>query len=105
MSAIRLYFKELRSIISNELRTIFQDEGVLLIVVFAPLIYATIYSFAYSTQVLRDVPVGIIDMSHTPSSRHLIQMIDIGPNTMVAYEAIDMEEARRLFYDRKIYQH
>lgn len=103
MSAIRLYFKELRSIISNELRTIFQDEGVLLIVVFAPLIYATIYSFAYSTQVLRDVPVGIIDMSHTPSSRHLIQMIDIGPNTMVAYEAIDMEEARRLFYDRKIY--
>lgn len=103
MNSIKLYLKELKLAILSELRNIFRDEGVLLIVVFAPLIYATIYSLVYGTQVLRDVPVGVVDLSQTPSSRRLAEMIDLGPNTMVAYEPADMEEAKRLFFDRKIY--
>lgn len=87
----------------NELRALFRDEGVLLVVVGAILIYATLYSLAYGPQVLRDVPIGVVDHSHTPASRSLVGLFSAGPNTYVAYEPADMEEARQLFFDRKIY--
>lgn len=87
----------------NEYRTIFTDGGVMLILVFALLIYATAYSLAYGAQVLRNVPIGVVDESRTPTSRSLIEAFNAGPNTYVAYEPTDMEQARRLFYDRKIY--
>lgn len=101
--SIKLYFHNLLYTISSELRAVFLDEGVFLIVILAPIIYATIYSSVYGTQVLRDVPVGVVDMSKTPTSRQLTQMIDLGPNTKVAYTPTDMEDARQLFFDKKIY--
>ena len=90
-------------IIRNEFRAIFRDEGVVLIMLFAPIIYATIYSSTYGTEVLRDVPIGVVDMSHTPSSRQLIKTMGECPNIVVAYEAADMHEAKRLLFEREIY--
>lgn len=87
----------------NEYREIFSDGGVMLIMIFALFIYATLYGLAYGNQVLRNVPLGVIDNSKTASSRMLIDSFNAGPNTYVAYEAADMEEAKRLFYERDIY--
>ncbi len=97
------YRQQLRSVMGNELRTIFGDEGVLLVLVLALLIYATVYSLAYGSQVLRNVPIGVIDDCSTSTSRSLVEAFDAGPNTVVAYEPTDMQEAERLFFDRKIY--
>ena len=100
---ISLYFKETADVIRNEFRTIFTDEGVLLVMVFAIFIYSNIYGLAYGNQVLRNVPIGVIDNSKSSSSRALTQSFDAGPNTYVAYEPADMEEAKKLFFDREIY--
>jgi len=100
---IRSYWQQLRTVMGNEYRTIFTDDGVLLILVFALLIYATAYSLAYGAQVLRNVPIGVIDQSRTSASRALVDTFDSGPNTYVAYQPADMEEAKKLFFDRKIY--
>lgn len=55
-------------------------------------------------EVLRNVPIGVIDESQTPSSRELIRHLrQPGPNTYVAYEPSGMEEAEELFFARKIY--
>ena len=94
---------KLASIIRLEIYSIFRDEGVLLIMLLAPIIYATIYSSVYGSEVLRDVPVGVIDMSKTSSSRKLVTMLDMGPNTHVAYEPGDMSEAKELLFSRKIH--
>ena len=72
-------------------------------VLLALLIYSTLYSLAYGTQVLRNVPIGVIDMSNTSTSRQLINTFNAGPNVYVAYEPGDMDEAKHLFYDREIY--
>ncbi len=96
-------FKRLTTPFRQELRAIFTDEGALLILVFATLIYATLYSSAYGAQVLREVPIGVIDESHTASSRRLIAQLDAGPNIHVAYEPTDMPMARDLLFRRKIY--
>lgn len=97
------YWCQIRSVITTEIRNIVSDEGVLLVLVLASLIYATIYSLAYAPQVLRNVPIGVVDLSRTHTSRQLIDAFDAGPNTVVAYEPEDMEEAKRLFFNRDIY--
>ncbi len=95
--------KELITIIRREFRAIVGDAGVMLILIFAPLIYSTIYSATYGTEVLRNIPIGVIDDDKTPSSRELINILGEGANAFVAYEPADMEEAKRLFFDREIY--
>ena len=83
---IKSYWRQFISVAANEYRTIFGDKGVLLVMVFALLIYSTVYSLAYRPQVLRNVPIGVIDDCKTPASRSLISLFDAGPNTFVAYE-------------------
>ena len=100
---IKSYRQQFIAVAANEYRTIFTDKGVMLVLVFALLIYSTVYSLAYKPQVLRNVPIAVIDECKTPTSRELISLFDAGPNTCVAFQPAGMEEARRLFYDREIY--
>lgn len=103
INQLKSYVAQLISVIRNEYRTIFTDEGVILILVLAIIIYATVYSYAYDTQVLRDVPICIVDDNKSASSRELVTNINAGPNSVVAYDAPDMESAKRLFFDREVY--
>lgn len=96
---IRSFF----SLIRDEYRAIFSDAGAVLILVLALLIYTTLYSAAYAPQVLRNVPIGVIDKCNTAASRALIRTFDAGPNTYTAYEPSDMDQAQELFFARKIY--
>ena len=100
---LQAYRTELASVIRNEYKAVFTDGGVLLVMVLAIFIYSTLYASAYAPEVLRNVPIGVIDESQTPSSRELIRTFDAGPNTYVAYEPSGMEEAEELFFARKIY--
>ena len=97
------YWQQMLSVMRNEFRTIFTDAGVVLILVLALIIYATVYSMAYGAQVLRNVPIGVVDECRTPTSRSLIDTFNAGPNTYVAYNPTSMEEAKDLFFKRKIY--
>lgn len=100
---VKSHWRQLNIVMRNEYAHIFRDAGVILIMVFAPIIYATIYSTTYGSQVLRNVPIGVVDMSKTDTSRKLIEAIGMGPNTVIAYELDDMIEAERKFYERDIY--
>lgn len=100
---LKSYGQQLRAVMANEYRTIFSDGGVMLILIFALFIYATAYSLAYAPQVLRNVPIGVIDLSRTSTSRALTETFNAGPNTYVAYQPVDMAEAKKLFFDREIY--
>lgn len=100
---LKSYGQQLRAVMANEYRTIFSDGGVMLILIFALFIYATAYSLAYAPQVLRNVPIGVIDLSRTSTSRALTETFNAGPNTYVAYQPADMAEAKKLFFDREIY--
>lgn len=97
------YGQQLRTVVANEFRTIFTDGGAMLVLIFALIIYSTVYSLAYGPEVLRDVPIGVVDDCRTPTSRSLAETFNAGPNTYVACEPADMGEAERLFYERRIY--
>ena len=82
---ITSYWQQMLSVMRNEFRSIFTDAGVVLILVLALIIYATVYSMAYGAQVLRNVPIGVVDECRTPTSRSLSDTFNAGPNTYVAY--------------------
>ena len=89
---ITSYRQQMLSVMRNEFRSIFTDAGVVLILVLALIIYATVYSMAYGAQVLRNVPIGVVDECRTPTSRSLAATFNAGPNTYVAYNPTNMEE-------------
>ena len=91
------------NIIRDEFKMIISDGGVLLIVVFAMLIYTTIYSLAYGSEVVERVSIAVIDNDNSTSSRAVINGLRSGPNTEVCYEVENMSEAKHLFYSRDIF--
>ena len=91
------------SIIKEEWRAVWHDEGVALIVVFALFIYGISYSLGYGGEVLNEVPVAIVDGDQGAKSRELVRMFDASPQLRVAYEATDMAEAERLLRERKVW--
>lgn len=89
--------------IALEFNIIRKNGGVMLILILAPLIYATLYSSGYAKQMLERVPIAIVDNSHSYSSREFISRLSASPYLNPQYTATSIAEAKELFYDRKIY--
>ena len=49
----------------DEMRQIFKDEGVLIFFILVPLGYPLLYSWIYNNEVVREVPVVVVDDSLT----------------------------------------
>ncbi len=86
----------------NELKAIFTDSGAVLILVGALLIYPILYSFGYFNEVLTDLPVAVVDLDQTPTSRKYAAMLDATRDVSVAYNPQDLTEAEELFMANKI---
>ena len=91
------------SIIKEEWRSLWRDEGVVLIVVFALFIYGISYSLGYGGEVLSEVPIAIVGGEQGAKSRELVRMFDASPKLRVAYEATDMIEAEQLLREREVW--
>ena len=98
----KIKYRQFVNTLKHEYRYIFTDPGVILIIIGAIFIYSLAYSFAYKNEVLENVPIAIIDYSDTPASRQLTRTLNSTPNINVAYEPVDMDEAKALFMERKI---
>lgn len=93
---IREGIKDMCYIWAKEMRQTFTDEGVLIFFFLVPIFYPLLYSWAYSNEVVRDVPVAIVDLSHSHQSRQFIRQFDASPNTRAAYYCNSIDEAREL---------
>ena len=81
---------------AKEMKTTFKDEGVLIFFLLVPVFYPLLYSWAYNNEVVREVTVAVVDMSHSSESRKFIHRYDASPDVKVAYKCQDMNEAREL---------
>ena len=73
-----------------------KDEGVLIFFIIVPLVYPLLYSWIYNNEVVHEVPVCVVDQSHSQLSRQFIRMCDATPDVKVAYYAQDLDEAKSL---------
>ena len=81
---------------AKEMKATVQDEGVLIFFILVPLLYPLLYSWAYNNEVVRDVPVAVVDLSHSQLSRQFIRQYDASPDVKVAYHCNSIDEAREL---------
>jgi len=79
-----------------ELRQVLRDEGVLLFCIVVPLVYPLLYSWIYNNEVIHEVPVVVVDQSHSQLSRQFIRMCDASPDVRVACYASNLDEAQSL---------
>ena len=83
----------------DELKTIFKDQGAMLILLLAVFAYPLVYSVAYKNNVVRNIPVSIVDMDNTSTSRQVIRMIDATKEISVAQKVNSLNDAKKLFWD------
>ncbi|MBO4827739.1 MAG: ABC transporter permease [Prevotella sp.] len=87
---------------AKEMKTTVQDEGVLIFFILVPLLYPLLYSWAYNNETARDVPVAVVDLSHSQLSRQFIRQFDASPDARVAYHCNNLEEAKDLVGHQKV---
>ncbi len=86
----------------HEFKKIFRDRGVLLIFFGAIVIYPLFYPIPYSAEVLKNVPVGLVDQSNTDTSRKLVRMINANEYINVNARFGDMAAAKRSLLEGNI---
>ena len=79
-----------------ELQQVLRDEGVLLFCIVVPLVYPLLYSWIYNNEGIHEVPVAVVDLSHSQQSRQFIRMCDASADVHVAYYAEDLDDAQSL---------
>lgn len=81
---------------SREMRQTVLDEGVLIFFILVPLLYPLLYSWAYNNEVVREVPMAVVDMSHSHASREFLRKVDASPDVKVTYHCGSLQEAQQL---------
>ena len=87
----------------DELRAIFADSQVRSILLVSLVIYAVIYPLPYRAELLRDVPVVLVDKDRTTTSADLVRRVDASEAVMISTEALDMAQAIALVQQRRAY--
>ena len=80
----------------QELKQVLRDEGVLIFCIVVPLVYPLLYSWVYNNEAVHEVPVVVVDLSHSHQSRQFIRMCDASPDVQVVSHAVDLDEAKSL---------
>ena len=80
----------------QELKQVLRDEGVLMFCIIVPLAYPLLYSWVYNNETVHEVPVVVVDMSHSHQSRQFVRMCDASPDVQVVSYATDLDEAKSL---------
>jgi len=81
----------------NEWETIFKDRGAILILLIAVWIYPLVYAIGYQHNVIRDLPVTVVDQDHSALSRQLIRMVGATQEIEIKGRTGDFREAEELF--------
>lgn len=78
-----------------EYRSILYDLSILVVMGGGIFLYGWLYNYMYSPNVLHEVPVAVVDESHTPLSRRCIRLLDATPQVEVHVQTAGMMEARQ----------
>jgi ABC-2 type transport system permease protein len=84
------------------LQTILRDQGVLLILGLAPLIYGFFYPWPYGTQTVTRVPVAVVDLDHSNLSRQITRYAQASPRIEVRLVTGDERVAQQALWAGEI---
>jgi ABC-2 type transport system permease protein len=86
-----------------EFRRVLGDQGALSMIVLASVLYGLLYPQPYLGQLLRDIPVAVVDQDRTELSRNLIQTLNADEAVKVAIAADTLAEAQAALARREVF--
>jgi ABC-2 type transport system permease protein len=86
-----------------EWRRVLGDRGVLGLFVLAPVLYSVFYPQPYLGQIVRDIPIAVVDQDDSELSRGLMQALEAHGNIKVALRAATFGEAQDAIFARRAY--
>jgi ABC-2 type transport system permease protein len=86
-----------------EMRRVLNDRGVFGLIMLAPIIYGALYPQPYLGQVLRHIPIAVVDQDHTELSRNLVQSLNADEATAVIVRADTLAEAQAALARREVF--
>ena len=104
---IKAGLNNISSIILNEFKTISGSFAIVLVLMGGIFMYGLIYNYMYAPDVVRNVPVVVVDNSKTELSREYIRLLNATPQVDViatgedypqAQELMKMDEAAGILY-------
>lgn len=87
----------------EEMKMTIKDEGVLIFFILVPLLYPLLYSWIYNNEVVREVPVAVVDKSRSEESREFIRKCNASPDVDVAYHCKNLKEAQELLGRQEVH--
>ncbi|MDR3532199.1 MAG: ABC transporter permease, partial [Rhodopila sp.] len=86
-----------------EWRRVLGDRGVLGLFVLGPVFYAFFYPQPYLGQIVRDIPIAVVDQDGTELSRGVIQAMEAHGNLSVALRAVSYRDAEEAIFARRAF--
>ena len=86
-----------------EWRRVLGDRGVLGLFILAPMLYAVFYPQPYLGQLVRNIPIAVVDQDNTDLSRGLIQALGAHGNLSIALRATTFAEAEDAIQARRAF--
>lgn len=87
----------------KEFRHVFTDAGVIIFMIALPLGYPMLYAYIYNNELVREVPMVVVDQNSTSMSRELIRKIDGSSEVNVVSYCAEMGEAKEMLKNHKAY--
>lgn len=100
---MKKFFKEYYSEFLREFTLVKGDVGILIFLILLPLAYPVIYSLIYNPELVREVPIVVVDNDRTQMSRELVRRLDATEGIRSIGYAADLPEARTAMNDHKVY--
>lgn len=93
---IKAGLTDITAIIRNEFQTISGSYAILLVLMGGIFVYGLLYNYMYAPDVVRKVPVAVVDDSKSQLSREYIRLLDATPQVHVLTTGVDYAEAQEL---------
>lgn len=90
-------------VMRREFRLVTTDIGVLIFFLALPLAYPIVYTLIYNTELVRDIPVAVVDNCRTEQSREFVRMADATEGISISGYASSLSEARRWMDEKGCY--
>jgi ABC-2 type transport system permease protein len=89
--------------VTAEWRRVLAHRGAFGLLVLAPVFYGVFYPQPYLTEILRDVPIAVVDNDLNGLSREIVEALDASGSVKVAVRTDTLEEARRSLDRGKVF--
>lgn len=90
--------KKLIGIIKDEFDLFRKESGAMLIMIIGVVAYSIFYMLPYSTEIIKEAPIGVVDFDGTKMSHEFIRNLNATDSVEVVSRPVSIDDAKHQFY-------